>query len=136
MKDVTRAGSEDQNIPLPKGMTRNVLVQRKQYYISVRSFTDSFDPDSYGSGFGHQFSGSANMTGYIVLIHNYLLPKRRIKLDDLVQAIDDFLPDAGDTYDDDEAVFPNTTMEEHISSEQFYDPRTNLVSPPNSARSF
>jgi hypothetical protein len=142
-KDVTRAGSETQKIPLSKGMTRKILVQGKQCYISVRSFTDSYDPDSYGSGFGRKFHGNKRKKGYIVHINNYRLPEKKIKLDDLVQAIDDFLPElhteepiSSDEFYSARAGLKSLTTEEPISSDEFYSARTELVSSQNISRSF
>jgi hypothetical protein len=140
-KGVSRVTAATQKIPLPKGKTRKLLVPG-DCYLTLRSYTKCFDPDSFESDRGHAYRG---MRGYIVHLDNYRLVERETKLDDLAQGIISFLPDqpkeqdetftGNDSHEEAEinveapmavsqlVVTPEVHSERRISSnEMFYDP--------------
>lgn len=108
-KDVTKVIDTIQKIPLPKGMSRKILVRDMDCYITLRSFTKCYDPDSFDSDYMLEYRG---MKGYIVHLVDYRLVQRKTKLDDLAQGIIYFHPDPvfkesdpfklDETYDDDD----------------------------------
>lgn len=157
-KDVSRVINTIQKIPLPKEKSRKILVNDKDCYITLRSFTNCYDPDSFDSDYGLEYCG---MQGYIVHLVDYRLVQKNTKLDDLAQGIIDFHPDPvfkesepvalDETFNDDgshreaetnakpatavsaQVASPDFRTEER-SSPDFPDPRTDLESPPNSSR--
>lgn len=136
-KDVGRAGSKTQRIPLPTGVQRKILVQGPYCYLTVRSFTKSFDPGSYSSSYGCEFGDKKGMRGYIV--HDSCrLAQRTTRLADVANLIRDFIPEEhakldDTTHADDDKQQENATPQPVVPGlELFKDPQTDLESPPNS----